>query len=135
MNLFLFAGGQGGQGGGLMAYLPFILILAIMYFLMIRPQAKRQKEKQRMLEALKKGDAYFAKRKFKEAEALMPQSKWAAKASLMAAYADYSRNSYNSSVFGLERHIQNYPADKNIPYAHFLIAICYYEQILSLIHI
>ena len=56
MNLFLFAGGQGGQGGGLMAYLPFILILAIMYFLMIRPQAKRQKEKQRMLEALKKGD-------------------------------------------------------------------------------
>jgi len=57
LNLFLFAGGQGGQGGGgLMAYLPFILILAIMYFLMIRPQAKRQKEKQRMLEALKKGD-------------------------------------------------------------------------------
>ena len=39
-----------------MAYLPFILILAIMYFLMIRPQAKRQKEKQKMLEALKKGD-------------------------------------------------------------------------------
>ena len=56
MNLFLFAGAQGSQGGGLMAYLPFILILAIMYFLMIRPQAKRQKEKQRMLEALKKGD-------------------------------------------------------------------------------
>tara|TARA_B100001540_G_C15782325_1_gene631605 strand:- start:161 stop:991 length:831 start_codon:yes stop_codon:yes gene_type:complete len=83
------------------------------------------------VEALKKGDAYFAKRKFKEAEALMPQSKWAAKASLMAAYADYSRNSYNSSVFGLERHIKNYPADKNIPYAHYLIAICYYEQILD----
>ena len=56
MNLFLFAGGQGSQGGGLMAYLPFILILAIMYFLMIRPKAKRQKEKQRMLGALKKGD-------------------------------------------------------------------------------
>ncbi len=39
-----------------MAYLPFILILEIMNFLMIRPQAKRQKEKQKMLEALKKGD-------------------------------------------------------------------------------
>ena len=39
-----------------MAYLPFILILGIMYLLMIRPQAKRQKEKQKMLEALKKGD-------------------------------------------------------------------------------
>ena len=52
----LFAGGQGAQGGGLLAYLPFILILLIMYFLMIRPQAKRQKEKQKMLEELKKGD-------------------------------------------------------------------------------
>ena len=39
-----------------MAYFPFILILAIMYFLMIRPQAKRQKEKQAMIQALKKGD-------------------------------------------------------------------------------
>ena len=57
MNFTLiFAGGQNAQGGGLMAYLPFILILGIMYFLMIRPQAKRQKEKQKMLEALKKGD-------------------------------------------------------------------------------
>ena len=43
----LFAGGQGAQGGGLLAYLPFILILLIMYFLMIRPQAKRQKEKKK----------------------------------------------------------------------------------------
>ena len=54
--ILLFAGGQNNQGGGLMAYLPFILILAIMYFLMIRPQAKRQKEKQKMLSELKKGD-------------------------------------------------------------------------------
>ena len=54
--ILLFASWQNNQGGGLMAYLPFILILAIMYFLMIRPQAKRQKEKQKMLEALKKGD-------------------------------------------------------------------------------
>ena len=54
--IFLFAGGQGSASGGLMAYLPFILILAIMYFLMIRPQAKRQKEKQNMLNTLSKGD-------------------------------------------------------------------------------
>ena len=47
---------QAAQGAGIMAYLPFILILAIMYFLMIRPQAKRQKEKQVMLHSLKKGD-------------------------------------------------------------------------------
>ena len=83
------------------------------------------------VEALKKGDAYFAGKKFKEAESLMPQSEWAAKASLMSSYADYSRNAYSDSVFGLERHINNYPADKNIPYAHYLIAICYFEQILN----
>jgi preprotein translocase subunit YajC len=52
----LFSGGQDIQGGGFMAYLPFVLILGIMYFLMIRPQAKRQKEKQKMLSDLKKGD-------------------------------------------------------------------------------
>ena len=83
------------------------------------------------VESLKRGDAFYAAKKFKEVEILMPQSDWAAKASLMAAYADYSRNSYSSSIFNLERHIKNYPADKNIPYAHYLISICYYEQILD----
>ena len=83
------------------------------------------------VEALKKGDAYFAGEKFKEAESLMPQSEWAAKASIMSCYADYSRNAFSASVFGLERHIKNYPADKNISYAHYLIAMCYYEQILD----
>ena len=83
------------------------------------------------VEALKEGDAYFAAKKFKEVESLLPQSKWAAKASLMASYAEYSRNAFSNSIFGLERHIANYPADENIPYAHYLIAICYYEQILD----
>ena len=83
------------------------------------------------VEALKKGDAFYAGKKFKEAESLLPQSAWAAKASLMASYADYTRNSYSDSIFGLERHIKNYPADKNISYAHYLIAMCYYEQILD----
>jgi len=83
------------------------------------------------VEVLKKGDAYYAAKKFKEAEALMPLSEWASKSSLMGAYAHYSRNAYTRSVFLLERHINNYPADKNIPYAHYLIAICYFEQILD----
>jgi outer membrane protein assembly factor BamD len=81
--------------------------------------------------ALKRGDAFYAGNKFREIESLLPQTEWAAKASLLSAYADYSRNSYTESVFGLERYIKNYPADKNIPYAHYLIAICYYEQILD----
>ena len=83
------------------------------------------------VDALKKGDAYFASKKFREVESLMPQSKWAAKASLMSAYADYSRNAYSKSIFSFERFINNYPANENIPYAHYLIAMCYYEQILD----
>ncbi|KPL01602.1 MAG: hypothetical protein AMJ90_07450 [candidate division Zixibacteria bacterium SM23_73_2] len=48
---------QGGQeGGGLLVWLPWILIFVIFYFLLIRPQQKRQKEHQRLLSTLKKGD-------------------------------------------------------------------------------
>ena len=83
------------------------------------------------VEALKKGDAFYAGKKFKEVEGLIPQGEWATKASLMASYSDYNRNAYSSAIFNLERHINNYPADKNIPYAHYLIAMCYYEQILD----
>ncbi len=43
-------------GGGIAAFLPFILIMIIIYFLMIRPQTKRQKEKEAMREGIKKGD-------------------------------------------------------------------------------
>ena len=83
------------------------------------------------VKALKEGDAFYASKKFNEVESLMPQSEWASKASLMASYADYSRNAYSNAIFKLERHINIYPADKNIPYAHYLIAMCYYEQILD----
>ena len=48
--------GAAGGSGGMLSILPFILIMLILYFLMIRPQAKRQKEKKTMLEALKTGD-------------------------------------------------------------------------------
>tara|TARA_B100001173_G_C15518236_1_gene350124 strand:+ start:53 stop:376 length:324 start_codon:yes stop_codon:yes gene_type:complete len=48
--------GQAQQGGGLAAFLPFIIIMFIIYFLMIRPQTKRQKQKEEMRSALKKGD-------------------------------------------------------------------------------
>ena len=53
-------GAEGAQPGGIqgsiMSFLPFVLIIAIFYFLIIRPQNKKQKETQRMLESLKKGD-------------------------------------------------------------------------------
>jgi preprotein translocase subunit YajC len=50
------SGGEGGPFGNIMTFFPFVLIIAIFYFLVIRPQNKKQKETQRMLSALKKGD-------------------------------------------------------------------------------
>jgi preprotein translocase subunit YajC len=48
--------GSGGSGSLISTFLPFVLIIGIFYFLIIRPQNKKQKETQRMLSALKKGD-------------------------------------------------------------------------------
>ena len=49
-------GASGGASSGFMTFLPFVVIIAIFYFLIIRPQNKKQKETQKMLSALKKGD-------------------------------------------------------------------------------
>ena len=83
------------------------------------------------IDALKTGDAYYASKKFKEAESLMSDIEWSAKSALMSAFALYSANFYSQSIFNLERYMKQYPVDKNIPYAHYLIGICYYEQILD----
>ena len=56
MEIIYAMTGTGQGGGGFVTLLPFVLIMLILYFLMIRPQAKRQKEKKAMLEAIKKGD-------------------------------------------------------------------------------
>ena len=50
MEIIYALSNGGGQGGGIAAFLPFILIMFIIYFLMIRPQTKRQKEKQNMIQ-------------------------------------------------------------------------------------
>jgi preprotein translocase subunit YajC len=49
-------GGGQGQAGGLMGFLPLVLIFVIFYFLLIRPQQKKAKEHKAMLDGLKKGD-------------------------------------------------------------------------------
>ena len=53
---FLYGQAAGPAGGGMLAYLPFILIIVVIYFLMIRPQMKQQRQKREMLEKLEKGD-------------------------------------------------------------------------------
>ena len=50
------AGGGGGQGDGFMSMIMIVLMFAVLYFLMIRPQMKRAKEHKSMIDALQKGD-------------------------------------------------------------------------------
>ena len=79
--------------------------------------------------AFEEGDPYFAAKKFLEAELLFPQSLWAPRSALMASYAYYMQNYYAEALVNLERYLKTYPTDKNLPYAHYLIAMCYYETI------
>ena len=79
--------------------------------------------------SLKSGDTFFAAQKFLEAELLLPQSDWASKASLMASYSYYLQNYYIKALENLERFLLTYPKSENIVYAHYLIAMCYYENI------
>ena len=83
------------------------------------------------LRELEKGDVIYATRRFNEAELLYPQSEWASKSILMSAYAFYSQNYYERSIFELERFISKYPKHKNIDYAYFLLAMNYYENIID----
>ena len=80
-------------------------------------------------QSLEDGDPYFAAKKFLEAELLFPQSEWAPRSSLMAAYSYYLQNYYAEALFQLERYIKTYPNDENLPYGYYLLAMCYYETI------
>ena len=55
-NAFAQAPAAATDSGGLMSFLPLVLMFAVLYFIMIRPQMKRQKELRNMLEALTVGD-------------------------------------------------------------------------------
>ncbi|MDC1280180.1 outer membrane protein assembly factor BamD [Pelagibacteraceae bacterium] len=81
------------------------------------------------IKALDEGDAFFAAKKFLEAELLLPQSEWAPKTALMASYSYYIQDYYTEAIFNLERFIKTYPKDNRMDYVHYLLAICYYENI------
>ena len=75
------------------------------------------------------GDYFAASKKFLEVEILLPQSQWAPKSVLMASYSYYLQNYYSLAIENLNRYIKTYPKDKNMAYAHYLLAMCYYETI------
>ena len=83
------------------------------------------------LESLNAGDVLFAAKKFNEAEILFPQSTWAPKSALMAAYSYYTQDYYQDSIAELERFLRVYPSHKNLDYVYYLLGICYYEQIVD----
>ena len=83
------------------------------------------------LDFLDKEDGLSAAKKFNEAELLFPQSEWAPKSALMAAYSYYSYNYYGDSIHELEQFIKKYPNDERISYANFLLAMCYYQSIVD----
>jgi outer membrane protein assembly factor BamD len=80
---------------------------------------------------LQDGDALYAANKFKEAELIFPQSEWAPIASLMAAYAYYSEDYYFNAVDQLEDYLKRYPNHTNRDYAQYILAMCYYENIVD----
>jgi len=83
------------------------------------------------IKSLEEGDVLFAAKKFNEAEILFPQSEWAPKSALMAAYSYYIQDYYVDAVSELQRFLKVYPKHKNIDYANYLLAISYYEQIVD----
>lgn len=66
---------------------------------------------------------------FDEVERQHPYSEWSRRAQLMGAYAFYKDNEYDSAILSSERFLSLHPGNANASYAHYLIAVSYYEQI------
>ena len=81
------------------------------------------------MELFEIGDYFSASKKFLEAEILLPQSRWAPKSVLMASYSYYMQGYYRLAIENIKRYFKTYPNDTNKAYAHYLLAICYYETI------
>ena len=83
------------------------------------------------MESLEAGDVLFAAKKFNEAEILFPQAESAPQSALMAAYSYYTQDYYGDAIAELERFLKVYPTHKDLVYAYYLLAVCYYEQIVD----
>ena len=91
-----------------------------------------------MIKAYKEGMVAFenqlyleAAKKFNEAEILFPQSEWAPRSALMTAYAYFYDDYNNRAISELINFFKKYPNDPNLPYAHYLLAMSYYNLIVD----
>jgi outer membrane protein assembly factor BamD len=80
-------------------------------------------------EAMDKGDYENATKYFEEVERQHPYSQWATQAQMMSAYSSYLDQKYDEAIMSLDRFIELHPGSKDIDYAYYLKALCYYEQI------
>ena len=83
------------------------------------------------VQALEEGDILYAAKNFNTVENIYPQSIWAPRSVLMAAYAFYTDSYYGDAIFEIKRFLKNYPTNENYPYAYYLLATCYYELIID----
>ena len=80
-------------------------------------------------ERLDKGDYKIAAALFDEVERQHPYSEWARRAEVMGAFSNYMQKDYDKAIDGAQRFLSIHPGNKEAPYAYYLIALCYYEQI------
>ena len=123
----------------------FLLFFVLIFMLTscAKDEVKKSKLKEKSLDLqvleayqegmdyLEAGDALYAASKFNEAELLFPQSIWAPKSALMAAYAYYSQDYLKDAIAELDRFLKVYPKHKSLDYVYYLMGISYYEQIVD----
>ena len=125
----------------------FNFLISILIFIIIASCSKKEEKislikednlEMQMIEAyneglkeFNRGDIFFAAKKFNEVELLYPQSVWAPRSTLMAAYVYYSQLYFNDAIIELERFLDKYKNHKNADYAYYLLAVCHYNQIVD----
>jgi outer membrane protein assembly factor BamD len=77
------------------------------------------------------GDWKAAAEAFDEVERQHPYSQWATRAELMAAYSQFRNGEYGQAILAAQRYLQLHPGSEGAPYANYLIAVSYYEQIVD----
>ena len=115
-----------------------LIVMGLVYVVLMTGCAKNEKpEIQQPVEKLyNQGLAYMqendypnAVQSFEDLEKQHPYSKWATKAKLMVAYANYLNNNYDEAILALDRFIQLHPSNSDVAYAMYLKGVSFYEQI------
>jgi len=119
-----------------MAFIKFVLGCGISFFL-VACAAEQEVYKDEAVEklynealtALKNKEYKKSATAFTEVDRQHPYSVWATKAQLMSGFSFYEDNSYDEAIIALDRFISIHPSNKDVSYAYYLKALCYYEQI------